>query len=58
MTIMYDFSPQAVTQQADVLLTQVQAAITERQEYVYLLIDREALPEDMMHPFICALMDQ
>ncbi|HIA0779933.1 TPA: hypothetical protein ACWOXG_004798 [Salmonella enterica subsp. enterica] len=46
MTIMYDFSPQAVTQQADVLLTQVQAAITERQEYVYLLIDREALPEE------------
>ncbi|ECK6867971.1 hypothetical protein R4U18_001622 [Salmonella enterica] len=44
MTIMYDFSPQAVTQQADVLLTQVQAAITERQEYVYLLIRHNWTP--------------
>ncbi|MCK1967920.1 DUF4123 domain-containing protein [Franconibacter sp. IITDAS19] len=55
---MYDFSPQSVTQQADVLLTQLQAAIAECQEYAYLLIDREALPEDVMHPFICALVDQ
>lgn len=58
VTIMYDFSPQSVTQQADVLLTQLQAAIAECQEYVYLLIDREALPEDVMHPFIGALVDQ
>ena len=58
VTITYDFSPQAAAQQADVSLTQLQAAITERQEYVYLLIDREALPEDVMHPFIRALVDQ
>lgn len=57
VTIMYDFSPQAVTQQAEILLTELCAAITEREEYVYLLINPEALPEDVMHPFICALVD-
>ena len=56
VTIMYDFSPQSVTQQADVLLTQLQAAIAECQEYAYLLIDREALPGAVMHPFICPLV--
>lgn len=57
VTIMYDFSPQAATQQAEVLLTQLRAAIAECQGYVYLLIDREALPEDVTHPFITALVD-
>ncbi|HAU5438951.1 TPA: DUF4123 domain-containing protein [Cronobacter sakazakii] len=57
VTITYDFSPQAVAQKMDALLTQLHAAITARQEYIYLLIDREALPDDVMHPFICALVD-
>lgn len=58
MTINYDFSPQTVTQQAESLLFRLYAITAERQEYLYLLIDREALPQNVMHPFIGALVDQ
>lgn len=58
MTTNFDFSPETVTKQVEALLTRLRAAIAERQEQVYLLIDREALPEDVADPFTCALVEQ
>lgn len=57
MNVMYDFSLNTFTRQAELVLTRLRAALTERQELVYLLIDRESLPKDMRHPFISALVD-
>jgi len=58
MTTIYDFSPQSVAQQAEALLTRLRALAAEKQQNLYLLIDWEALPEDVMHPFITALVEQ
>ncbi|EOC0416798.1 DUF4123 domain-containing protein [Cronobacter malonaticus] len=58
MTIMYDFSPQTVAQQTEALLNRLRSLVAEEQENLYLLIDREALPDDVTHPFTRALVDQ
>lgn len=58
MSTNFDFSLKTVTTQAEALLTRLRATIAERQESLYLLIDREALPENVTDPFISALVDQ
>lgn len=58
MTITYDFTPQTQSQQAGTLLTGLRAVAEKGQENVFLLIDREALPEDVKLPFITALTEQ
>lgn len=58
MTITYDYTPQTQSQQAGPLLTGLRAIAEKGQENVFLLIDREALPEDVKLPFITALAEQ
>lgn len=58
MTTVYDFSPQSIARQTEALLTRLRTLAAEKQQNLYLLIDREALPEDVMHTFICAMVDQ